>query len=615
MANLFFKKLFGQVPSTEKYVSKYNSLRKEMNDFDAFTESDKLKRYHKLEDLINSSSHQNAKQELINLKYQGSAEHITEQEFNLLLKNRDLQLYLQVKSGDELQKFESISESENYLKYIEFKQIIESGEINNIKQQLKQEHKEELQLEKKLKSLASNSTIKKYFKTINSEQYSIYQSINNSDKLAQHQNLTVAVNQFNYKQITKENEAEFKTEIENQQRLKELNNDSQLKSYFAFSKKGLPEFVETTKKSAILNEYNNLKEYIESDDHTKKLESTTFETTQAAQLEQEYITLQKHPEIVFHDKFGKSKKYKAYININGGQDLNRYLELKNELDSTEFKERKAYLLDNKKYEKTEGFQLEQEFSALQKDNEIVWYQQSLKTDKFAEIRVWNPVFEENFSEINKDKWLTIPFQGMLNLQGKSYVPEGNMQFHTDGKNLQIENNALHIETRQESCSGLRWQESSGFKNRDFDYTSGIVNTGHNFRTNKGRIDVLARMTAHKEVIHAASLKADTIAPHIDLFCSGNKKGIKARLFLSNRNKPDFEETISGLNFDSSYLYSLEWEENQLTWKINGVQVAEYKGNLPKNALYLSLSSVLINKPTTLPAHLIIDSVRIYERQK
>ena len=615
MANLFFKKLFGQIPSTEKYVSKYDSLRKEMNDFDAFTGSDKLKRYHKLEDLINSSSHKNTKQELNNLKYQGSAEHTTEQEFNSLLKNRDLQLYLNVKSGSDLQQFELISQSENYLKYLEFKKIIESGEISKIKQQLKQEHKEELQLEKKLKSLASNSTIKKYFKTINSEQYSIYQTINNSDKLAQYQNLNIAVHQFNYKQITKENEAEFKTEIENKQRLKELDNDAQLKSYFAFTKKRVPEFIETTKISAILSEYNELKEYIESENHTKKLETTNFETTEAAQLEQEYNALQKHPEIAFHEKFSKSKEYKAYQIINGSQELNRYLELEKEVETPQFKERKAYLLDNKKYEKTEGFQLEQEFSALQKDNDIVWYQKSLKTDKFAEVRAWNPIFEDDFDTLNKDKWLTIPFQGMLNLQGKSYVPEGNMQFHTDGKNLQIENNALHIETRQESCSGLRWQESSGFKKRDFDYTSGIVNTGHNFRTNKGRVDILARMTAYKEVIHAASLKADTIAPHIDLFCSGNKKGIKTRLFLSNHNKPDFEETISGLNFESNYLYSLEWEENQLIWKINGVQVAEYKGKLPTNALYLGLSSVLINKPTTLPAHLIIDSVRIYERQK
>ena len=614
MANLFFKKIFGQIPSTEKFVTKYEALRKEMYDYDAFTNSEKLKRFRQLEEIINSSSHQNNKLEIKKLRYIGSAEQKLEAEYLSLLTNKDLQRFLKIKDSPELQKYTSIKESREYNKYVEFKTIIESGEIEKIRKKLNQERKVELAYQKKFKSLANSSTIRKYFTLINSTEYIDYQTINNSTELKEYQILKTKVDQFNYKQITKENQSEFETEIAEKARLSTLETNQQLKNYFTFTKKKLPEFIKSTENSPLLKEYNELKNYIESPDYTKKLETTNFDTTEAAQLAIEYKKLKQLPEIVFLEKFEKSKNYKSYRNIIENPILDRYNELKIKVNADTFIERKNYLSDNKKYEKTEEYQLEQEYKSLQSDSEIIWYVKSSKTDKFAEPRKWNPLFEETFNSLDNDKWLTIPFQGMLNLKGQSYVPEGNMQFHTDGKNLHIDN-GLQIETRQESYKGLRWQQSSGFKMRDFEYTSGIINTGHSFRINRGKIDILAKMTNYKEVIHAATLKADTIAPHIDIFCTGTKKGLKTRLFLSNQDKPDFEQTITGLNFENKYLFTLEWEEFQLKWKINGVEVAEYKGNLPKNALYLAISSVLIRKPSTLPAHLFIDSVKIYERQK
>ncbi len=613
MVNLFFKRLFGQLPATEKHVKQNEALRREMNDFDTFSESEKLKRFRELESIIQSNDHQESKRKLQELKYPGSEEHRLETEYQALKKNKSLQLYLKVESSQELIRYQTIEKSSSLLEYSEIKKVIESGEIDKVKQQLGKEHQEELALEKKFRKISADSTLKTYFKIINSAEYANYRKLENADKTAQYQVLKKEVEAFNYKQVTDKNREQFASELDNRDRFLALVKDPELKEYYKFVKKQLPQVVDKVSSSQLLRDYQDLKDYLESPAHTQKLEETRFEASEAAQLLARFKTLGQEPDIRFYQKFHASKELKTYKEITGSQTLERFNNLQVYVNSDEFKERKQYLSDPRKFEKTEGHALEQEFARLKADSEIVWYFKLLKSNKFEAERQWNPVFEETFDTLEPEKWLTIPFQGMLNLNGKSYVPEGNMQFHTEGKNLKVENSCLNIETRQEKISGLRWQVSSGFKMRDFDYTSGIVNTGHHFRFKGGKIEILARMTSPKEVVHALFLKTETIAPHIDIFCSGSKKGLKTRLFLSNQSKPDFEETITGINPESNYLYSLEWETNKLIWKINGFVVAEYTGKLPENPLYMGLSSVLLNRPQALPANFIIDHIRVYER--
>jgi hypothetical protein len=613
MVNLFFKRLFGQIPSTEKYVKQSEGLRKEMNDFDAFSESDKLKRYQELEAIIQGAEHQETKRKLQEMKYPGSEEHRLETEYQVLAKNKDVQLYLKVQSGADLPRYKEVGQSKKYQEYSAIKRVVDSGEIEKSKQQLNKEHHEELALEKRFQKLSSDSTLKTYFKLIQSPEYANYRKVENSEKLAQFQVLKKEVEGFNYKQITNANKEQFQSEIETRNRFLALDKDSDLKAYFKFVRKQQPQFIEKVSASQTLHDYNDLKTYLESAVHKQKLEETSFENSEMAQLLAQYKKLLQDPDIRFYLKFETSKELKTYKQIEGSQTLERYNELQEYINSEEFKTRKQYLSDPKKFEKSEGYEFEQELRKLKADPETVWYFKLLKSNKFDSVRQWNPIFEETFETLDSEKWLNIPFQGMLNLNGKSYVPEGNMQFHTEGKNLRSDNNCLTIETRQEKTSGLRWQISSGFKMRDFDYTSGMVNTGHNFRIKGGKIEILARMTSYKEVVHALFLKSESIAPHIDVFCTGSKKGLKARLFLTNQTKPDFEETIAGINPESNFMYSLEWNVNKLTWQINGFTVAEYNGKLPENPLYLGLSSVLLNKPQNLPANLVVDTIRVYER--
>ncbi len=614
MVNLFFKKLFGQLPATEKYVKHNETLREEMNRFDTFAKGDKLSRFYELETIIQSQEHINTKKKLQELKYQGSEEHKLELEFQNLSKNKELQLFFKVKESDDFSRFENIKQSDNHLEYLRIKKMIDSGEIEKIKQQLAREHQDELSIAKRFKKLESDSTLKNYFKLLKTAKYLNYQHVINSEKLNEYQTLKKEVEAFNYKQINNKNKEQFQTELDKHHKYLALSKDKELKEYLAFIKKQYPKFIETVTSSQVYHDYNELKQYLESEEHKQKLENTLFESSEEAKLLINFKALEQSPDTKFYNKFNASKEFKTYQNILNSPILTRFNELQTYINSDVFKEQKSYLLDPKKFEKSEGFQHEQELKTLKSDDEIIWYFKLKKSNKFDTIRQWNPIFEEKFENFDNSKWISVPFQGMLNLQGRSYVPEGNMQFHTNGNNLSFESSCINIETRKENTSGLRWQTSSGFKMRDFEYTSGMINTGHSFRFKEGKIEILARMTSSKDIVHALFLKSENIAPHIDVFCTGSSKGLKTRLFLTNKNKPDFEETITGINPESNFLYSLEWHNNSLKWQINGYTIAEYSGKLPEIPLYLGLSSVMLEKTENLPANLVVDTIRVYEKQ-
>ena len=64
-----------------------------------------------------------------------------------------------------------------------------------------------------------------------------------------------------------------------------------------------------------------------------------------------------------------------------------------------------------------------------------------------------------------------------------------------------------------------------------------------------------------------------------------------------------------------YIYSLEWSQNKLVWKINDVEVASSTNGVPQESMYLILSSGIYKdiQGNNLPAAMEIDWVRCYKR--
>ncbi|HON18060.1 MAG TPA: family 16 glycosylhydrolase [Salinivirgaceae bacterium] len=601
MVNLLFKRLFGQIPSTEKFVKKINSLREEMKQHQSFAQGNKLKRYQALKDLVNSTDFQTNKQKIQKLGYKGSPEYQLEKQYQAQKKDRQIAIYLEVEQGADLKRLEAISNSDDFFKYSELKKVIESGEIDQIKKEMEQNYQQEYALDLRLKKLVSGRNLKKYLKITQSAEYQTFERLGNSSKVLQYQIVC--------------QELETTPNEETQQTYHDLKNDPEIKLYQRYQKKGFTQFIQKVESTNEYAEYISLKEYTESEIHKQKLQEYTFENSEVSKVLKMFEEIKKLPDIKFYLTFTNSKEYKTYQSLLGSQQIKDFKALESQIQSAEFIERKSYLQDPQKWEKTEEFQLEREYLTLQNDPEIKWYFDCIKKNKFAEELKWETIFEEQFETLDTTKWLTIPFQGHQNLNNRSYVPEGNRQFHTEGKNVYIEDHKLRIETRKEKTTGLRWQTSSGFKIRDFDYTSGIVNTGHFFRMNKGKVEIVAQMENPEEIVHAAFLKAELIAPHIDIFCTGSHKGFKVRFFKENSDKATFEESFKGINPEEPFHYTFLWEDNHMEWQLNGYTIAKYSGETPTKNLYIGISSVLLKEPINLPANFIVHSIKVFVPQK
>ena len=102
--------------------------------------------------------------------------------------------------------------------------------------------------------------------------------------------------------------------------------------------------------------------------------------------------------------------------------------------------------------------------------------------RFAWHRTWNLTFSDEFSESKLDtsKWLTRYYWGDKMLKD-TYSLSIDKHLVTDGSNIILENGRLHLVTQKESVKGKSWDARYGFSTRNFDYTSGLINSAsYNF---------------------------------------------------------------------------------------------------------------------------------------
>ena len=179
---------------------------------------------------------------------------------------------------------------------------------------------------------------------------------------------------------------------------------------------------------------------------------------------------------------------------------------------------------------------------------------------------------------------------------------------------------LRLHTRKETVSGQAWDPALGFYPKEFEYTSGLVNTGEGFRQKYGAFEAKVRMHPSSSVFHAFWMLSDKMVPHIDIFrFSGSKK---RRIRMSNywTNDPAAKEVrrnsddIGGIDFSKGFfIFRLEWYPDKLVWKINNTMVRTEEEGVPDEPMYILFSSgVEDGSGNELPTTLDIDWVRCYK---
>lgn len=535
MASL--KLQLGLIPSTAKLEQAEKALTDEYEKLKAFTTSELLANYNKLNDLINSSDFLQKRKEIESLQYKNSEEYARESEFLSLQKAKDIVLYFKTVAGSTLKRF---------------------------------------------------------------------REMDGSQKIRDFESLQEYINSFEFKQKQKMKPVTFKDTDEYRKFLefKSLKKDPEIKSYYKAAAKG-----EVTKSQAVLR-FEELKAYINSPGFLakKNMKPITFKDTEEYKKLLEYQRLKKSLDIQEYYKFKNSKEYANFMNIDGSQKLARYNELRDYVATKEFKERKNYLLDKKRFEKTDMFKSIQEFGKLKKNENIIWYFKVKDSNKFDILKNRELTFCDEFNgdRLDTSKWLTNYYWGDKLLHD-NYTIESDLQAYTEKDNFEIRNSLLKIITKPQKYQSKVWSPTNGFYLKEFNFTSGIVNTGKSFRQQYGIFSAKVKL-GNPATKCAFWMLADKITPHIDV-CRTSDGKVMFDYFP--RVDKRYKSTIGSKYANDFYIYTLEWTPDKLVWKINNSVAFTCKNDVPGEPMYILFSGGL-DKPVNRMSSMEIDWVRVYK---
>jgi hypothetical protein len=536
------KLLLGMIPSTSKIEQAEKTLKNEFDKLIAFNDSEVLARYINLDGLVNSSEFSARCKEIKSLNYKYSDEYQNEKEFHSLRKSHDIVQYFKTISGNSLKRFKEMDGSSKIKDYEELEKFIESPVFRE---------------KQKMRPFTFKDT----------DEYRKFD--------------------------------EYKT----------LRKDREVKLYLnPPRKKKSKEKVEITKTKTILR-YEELASFIKSSEFLAKqrMKPITFKDSDEYKKLLEYKRLKGTLEIKEFYKFKNSKEYSNYLNTDGSARLKRFEELKEYVATPEFKQKKEYLLDKKRFEKTEMFKEQQEYKKLKKNPEIIWYYKVKDSDKFDIIKSRKLTFSDEFdgNKLDTTKWLTNHYWGEK-LLGDRYSVESDLQAYTEKDNFDVANSVLRINTKPKKVTGKVWSAAHGFKMKEFDFTSGIINTGNSFRQKYGIFSAKIKL-GNPQARNTFWMLADKITPHLDICrTTGGKIWFDYFSTRGSVSKSSLSSKYSG----DYYIYTLEWTPDKLVWKINNTEVYSETSDVPQEPMYVILAGGL-NKPINGITSMEIDWVRVY----
>ena len=385
----------------------------------------------------------------------------------------------------------------------------------------------------------------------------------------------------------------------------------------------LKDFLEFDK-SYDVKHFHTLEKLVHSTEflaEQKRLGKKRFKETPEYEKFMEFQALKKADRFKEYFKYKASKDYVNFTLMIGSEKINAFEALQEEVQSEAFRNNKEYMLlpGKKKLEMSDEYKLEQKYIALKNSEKIQWFLKVKDSKKYEEIKRWELTFEEDFAsdELDKKKWLPRYFWGEV-LLGDSYSLDHEKQFMNDDKNIALADSKLRIITKQEKVTGKAWNPAIGFFPRDFEYTSGMINTGSSFRQQYGLFEAKVRFGKNFPVNHAVWLVSDLLLPHIDI-AKASKKIIMANYWGSPDGKTNVGKNETAVSLgrygNGFYVFALEWTAERLTWKINGVIVHSVTEGVPKIPMYVNVSSSIYTdvKNQVLPALLEVDWIRCYRQ--
>ena len=512
----------------------------------------------------------------------------------------------------EFEKLHVFAGSDQLAKYNELDRLVNSSDFIQKRKEiesLKYKNSEEFAKEKEFLSLHKSKDIVLYFKTLGGHELKRFKDLDGSEKIIEFEKLETSIKSPEFREKQKMRPIRFKDTEEyiNFHEYKSLKGDPEVKAFLKSKGK-----AEMTKSKTIIR-YEELDAFTKSSAFLakKNMKPITFKDSEEYKKLLEYNRKKGSPEIKEFYKFKTSKEYANYLNTHDSKRLERYAELKEYVATAEFRDKKNYLLDKKRFEKTEMYRQSEEYNKLIKNPDIIWYFKVKDSNKFDILKQRELTFSDEFDGDKPDtkKWLTNYYWGEKLLKDR-YSVESDLQSYTEKENFEQRNSILKIITKPQRVSGKVWSAANGFTTKEFSYTSGLINSGDSFRQKYGLFTAKIKL-GDINAKNAFWMLADKITPHIDI-CRTSKGKVWFDYFSAKGN--NVKTSLGSRYAKDFFIYSLEWTSDKLVWKINNTVVFTQTSDIPQEPMYVLLAGGLdnpINGMTTME----IDWVRVYQPKK
>ena len=236
-------------------------------------------------------------------------------------------------------------------------------------------------------------------------------------------------------------------------------------------------------------------------------------------------------------------------------------------------------------------------------------------EDFKTVSGYELTFEDDFSwnSLDSSKWeVGFHYKSPAFVGKHSFVNE--QQSNYNGENVRVIAGNLHIVTKEKKNEALAWHPEKGFVQKEFDYTSDVIH-GCNAVCQKGGLyRAKMRFDGAKGVTHALWLRGDEKTPHINI-CKVDNGEIEVGIVWSSKFETKYSSTrIKGVKYSNFFIYSFEWNEKELIWYINDLEVFRTSNFMPQDAMYPMINSFIAEGKKAGEADFEIDYIRVYKRK-
>lgn len=303
--------------------------------------------------------------------------------------------------------------------------------------------------------------------------------------------------------------------------------------------------------------------------------------------------------------FEKSKAFKTYVRFHDSFIIKEYEALKVKVSTPEFKKANDFWANEKRWHTTPEFVQQERFYELAKNPDIVFFENE-KPERFEKYRALKVTFQDEFSwnSLDKSHWnFGFHYKNPSTIGNHSFANE--KQANNGGKNVSVEEGILKIATKHENVTARAWHPKRGFIEKEYAFTSDVLQTADTFKQKYGVIRAKLRCTG--SVQHAFWLGSDGKLPHVNIFHFNGKQ-----ITMGNATNNVFDSVkITGLNPAQYYIYTLIWNKKELIWMINDVEVYRTSSNIPNEEMFLSFNSFISQKQHGSAGSIEVDWVRVY----